>query len=160
MHKLPTAADVTAKRSGKPNVNEQHEASLTALERVAVWTTDHIGTMGFFIIIFVWTIVWMGWNGLAQRLHWPGVFDVPWQFGIWLFVSNLIQIHLMPLIMVGQNLQGRHSEMRAEKEFDTTRQTEHEMEIALRYLAAGHRALKTLDQRLAALEKHFQPSAQ
>ena len=28
------------------------------MERFAVWITEHIGTMGFFLIILVWTILW------------------------------------------------------------------------------------------------------
>ena len=155
---LQPIEEVIGRRKPKKNINAQHEESLSNMERAALWTPKNIGTMGFFLIILLWTIAWMSWNYLAQRLHLPGVFDKPWQFGIWLFVSNLIQIHLMPLIMVGQNLQGRHSEMRAEKEFHTTQQTEREMEIALRYLEAGHRALKMLEQRLATLEKHLLPS--
>ena len=39
-------------------------------------------------------------------------FDPPMGFVFWLFLSNLIQILLMPLIMVGQNIIGRHAEAR------------------------------------------------
>ena len=89
------------------NVNVQHQANLSPLEGLAVFVTERVGTMGFFLIIFAWTVVWLGWNMFA-----PGDlrFDPFPAFVLWLFVSNLIQIHLMPLIMVGQNLQGRHSE--------------------------------------------------
>ena len=87
----------------------------------------------------------MGWNWAAKHYHLPGMFDPPWQFGIWLFISNLIQIHLMPLIMVGQNLQGRHSEMRAEQEYHIIEQTEREMEAVLRYLEAIHKKLTATD---------------
>lgn len=149
---LPTAEQVKDHRKPKRNINEVHQESLSGLERLATWITNHIGTMGFFLIILCWTIFWLGWNLLAPaRLK----FDPPIGFVFWLFISNMIQILLMPLIMVGQNLQARHSELRAEKEFDTTQQTEHEVEIVLRYLEAGHRALKEMDERLQALEKRL-----
>ena len=63
--------------------------------------------MGFFLIIMAWTFIWLGWNILAPPA-WG--FDPYPAFVLWLFISNMIQILLMPLIMVGQNLQGRHSE--------------------------------------------------
>jgi uncharacterized membrane protein len=88
------------KKLRKPikDVNIEHKKSLTPLEKFAVWITDHIGSMGFFIIIFIWTIVWLGWNTLAlKELR----FDPFPAFVLWLFISNMIQIFLMPLIMIG-----------------------------------------------------------
>lgn len=144
---LPTLEHILHRRSRKRSVNEQHAASLRPLERVALWITDNVGTMGFFLVILFWTVGWMTWNTVAERYHLSGVFDKPWVFGIWLFISNLVQIHLMPLIMVGQNLQSRHAELRAEHAFEITQQTEHETEMVLRYLAAIHESLQRLEQQ-------------
>ena len=55
-------------------------------------------------------------------------------FVIWLFISNMIQIMLMPLIMVGQNLQGRHSELLAEADFEINQKAEKEIEVILLHL--------------------------
>lgn len=49
------------------NVNIEHKKSLTRLEKFAVLITDKIGSMGFFIIICVWTFVWLGWNTLGPK---------------------------------------------------------------------------------------------
>jgi hypothetical protein len=38
------------------NIHEEHKKNLTRLERPAVWITYKVGSMGFFIIILVWTI--------------------------------------------------------------------------------------------------------
>jgi uncharacterized membrane protein len=46
----------------------------------------------------------------------------------------VIQIFLMPLIMVGQNLQGRHAEARAEADFDVNTKAEREIEAILLHL--------------------------
>jgi hypothetical protein len=35
-------------------------------------------------------------------------------FAVWLCVSNLLQLHLMSLIMVGQNLEERHDQLGAQ----------------------------------------------
>ncbi|HEX9503198.1 MAG TPA: DUF1003 domain-containing protein [Patescibacteria group bacterium] len=113
------------------NVNERHRESLTKLERLAVWITDHVGTMGFFLIIFVWTIIWLGWNSFGPSAH---RFDPYPAFVLWLFISNMIQIFLMPLIMIGQNLQSRHSEYRAEADFQVNVKSEAEIEAILLHL--------------------------
>jgi uncharacterized membrane protein len=122
------------KKLQKPiqNVNIKHKESLSALEKIAVKVTDYVGSMGFFLIIFLWTLLWLGWNTLGPiKLR----FDPFPAFVLWLFVSNMIQIFLMPLIMIGQNLQGRHAETRAESDFNVNVRAEKEIEIILLHLA-------------------------
>ncbi len=113
------------------NVNVEHKKSLSRLERFAVWITNKVGSMGFFIIVFVWTIVWLGWNTLGPK---ESRFDPFPAFVLWLFLSNVLQIFLMPLIMIGQNLQGRHAEARAESDFDVNVKAEKEIETILLHL--------------------------
>jgi uncharacterized membrane protein len=96
------------------NVNTAHKRSLTTVEKFAIFITDKVGTMGFFFIIFIWTLIWMGWNIFAPE---TSKFDPFPAFVTWLFISNVIQIFLMPLIMIGQNLQGRHAELMAERHY-------------------------------------------
>lgn len=121
------------KKLRKPlrNINIQHKERLGRLERLAVWITEHVGTMGFFIIIFIWTIVWLSWNTLTPQSF---RFDPFPAFVLWLFISNMIQIFLMPLIMIGQNLQGKHSEARAEADFEVNIKAEREIETILMHL--------------------------
>lgn len=113
------------------NVNKSHEKSLSRLERIAVRITDSVGSVGFFLIIFGWTLSWLGWNTIAPvELR----FDPFPAFVLWLFISNMIQIFLMPLIMIGQNLQGRHAEERAESDFEVNVRAEKEIEVILMHL--------------------------
>jgi len=101
------------------------------LAKAAVWITEHVGTMGFFLLIFFWTVIWLGWNLLAPtQLQ----FDPPMGFVLWLFISNLIQLLLMPLIMLGQNIQGQHAEHRAEYDLEVNVKAEHEIETILYHL--------------------------
>jgi uncharacterized membrane protein len=121
------------KKLRKPirNVNLLHKESLSLLETFAVKLTDHVGSIGFFLIIFGWTILWLGWNTIAPK-EWR--FDPFPAFVLWLFISNVIQIFLMPLIMIGQNLQGRHAENRAESDFEVNVRAEKEIEVILLHL--------------------------
>ena len=125
------------------NPNKEHKESLTRLERLAVWITTHVGTMGFFLIIFIWTVVWLTWNTFS-----PNKFDPAPAFVFWLFISNMIQIFLMPLIMIGQNWQSRHSELRAEADFDVTRKSEEEVETILTTLARQNELLVEIRDKL------------
>ena len=121
------------KKLRKPirNINILHKESLSLLETFAVKLTDHVGSIGFFLIIFGWTILWLGWNTIAPK-EWR--FDPFPAFVLWLFISNVIQIFLMPLIMIGQNLQGRHAENRAESDFEVNVRAEKEIEVILLHL--------------------------
>lgn len=123
------------------NVNELHRSTFSSLDRLAIFVTDHIGTMGFFLVIFVWTFGWLGWN-LFGPADWR--FDPYPAFVMWLFISNMIQIMLMPLIMVGQNLQGRHAELRAESDFKVNTRAEREIQEILTYLEHHSSALERI----------------
>jgi uncharacterized membrane protein len=61
-------------------------------------------------------------------------FDPYPAFVLWLFISNMIQIFLMPLIMVGQNLQSDHAELRAQSDFEINKKSEIEIETILMHL--------------------------
>ncbi len=131
-------------------MNAEHEQSFSALDRAAIWVTDRVGTMGFFLIIAGWTILWLGFNILApENLR----FDPYPAFVLWLFISNLIQIHLMPLIMVGQNLQGRHSELRAEADFEVNQKAEAEVETILQHLSNQNDLMLEILRRIDRLEQ-------
>ena len=43
---LPTSEHVENRRQPKQNVNERHRASFTRIDRLAIWITNHVGTMG------------------------------------------------------------------------------------------------------------------
>jgi uncharacterized membrane protein len=106
------------------NTNHIYQSLLNKSEKFAVWITEKVGTMGFFFLIFFWTVSWLGWNMLAP-VHLR--FDPYPAFVFWLFISNMIQIFLMPLIMIGQNLQGKHAEIRAENDYQINLKAEKEI---------------------------------
>jgi uncharacterized membrane protein len=146
-NRIPSLAELKALRHPPRNANTAYEQSLKPLERLAVWITDHVGSMGFFLIIFVWTMSWLGWNALGPK---NARFDPSPAFVLWLFLSNMIQIFLMPLIMVGQNLQSRHAEARAESDYEVNVRAEQEIEAILTHLEAQ---TTNIEKILAAMER-------
>lgn len=132
------------------NANIVHEQSLSALDRLAIAITDKVGSIGFFLIIAGWTVLWTSYNILASEvpaLHWRAFDPFP-AFVAYLLISNVIQILLMPLIMVGQNLQGRHSETRAELDFEINQKAEKEVTATLLHLERNTELLLKLMQHL------------
>lgn len=126
-----TLEELKKKRKPIRNANILHRQNLSYIDKVAIKITDNVGSMGFFILIFIWTVVWLTWNTLAPKAT---RFDPYPAFVLWLFVSNMIQIFLMPLIMIGQNLQSDHAEIRAEADFEINTKAEIEIETILLHL--------------------------
>ena len=127
------------------NVNREASDKLSALDRLACSITNRVGTMGFFLIVLIWTVLWLGWNLLAPK---DLQFDPPMAFVFWLFISNLIQLLLMPLIMVGQNVQGRHSEIRADHDLEVNVKAEAEIEVILEHLEFQNKILIAMVEKL------------
>jgi uncharacterized membrane protein len=132
------------------NVNEERRSKLTRLDKLALWITEHVGSMGFFLLIFAWTVLWLGWNTLAPNAI---RFDPYPAFVLWLFISNMIQIFLMPLIMIGQNLQSEHSEARAEADFEVNTLAEKEIENILIHLENQNALMLQILEELKAKAK-------
>ncbi|HMI73642.1 MAG TPA: DUF1003 domain-containing protein [Steroidobacteraceae bacterium] len=127
------------------NVNREASNKLSTLDRLACWITDRVGTMGFFLTVLIWTVIWLAWNLLVPRAL---QFDPPMAFAFWLFISNLIQLLLMPLIMVGQNVQGRHSELRADNDLEINIKAEQEIEVILQHLEYQNAILIAMVEKL------------
>jgi len=105
--------------------------NVSRLDRLSLWITDKVGSMGFFVLIFIWTALWLSWNIFApQNVR----FDPYPAFVLWLFISNMIQLFLLPLIMIGQNLQSQHADIRAETDLKINELAEMENETILIHL--------------------------
>ncbi|MEI7603510.1 MAG: DUF1003 domain-containing protein [bacterium] len=123
-----------------------HKYSLSNVQKFAIWITESVGTMGFFFIIAVWTLSWLGWNTLGPS---DLRFDPFPAFVLWLFLSNMIQLSLLPLIMVGQNLQSKYAERRSEDEYHVNLKVEREVETIIAHLENQE---KLIDKILQSIE--------
>ena len=141
----PSVEALIKRRHPLRNVHKEALQTITPLDRLALWITVRVGSMAFFLCILGWTICWLGWNLLAPAA-WQ--FDPPMAFVFWLFISNVIQILLMPLIMVGQNLLGHHAEVRAEHDLEVNVRAEREIEVILRHLEYQNTMLIAMVQKL------------
>jgi uncharacterized membrane protein len=151
---------VEAVAAGTPP-NQALAENLSPLERAAILITDRVGTMAFFLVIVVWTICWTGYNVLATKvpaLHLRSFDPFP-AFVAYLLISNVIQITLMPLIMVGQNLQGRHSEARAEADYRVNQQAFADTEAILAHLDAQDRQILELATTNQAILQRLESAA-
>lgn len=126
----------THTRHQPQNVNKKHQASLGFQQRLALLITSAVGTMYavyFFIVVLAG---WMLWQGAIS--HHP--FD-PYPFAFLLFMGNIVQLLLMPLIMVGQNIQGRHAQLHSDEAYKTTLSSYHDLELILQQLDAQDKEL-------------------
>lgn len=136
---------------GSPkNANKEHKSRLSGLEKIGLSITNRIGTVGFFLLIFIWSFSWMLWNIFAPLEF---KFDPFPDFVLWLFISNLIQINLMPLILVAQNLQAKHTQLRSEIDYETNKKAEREIEVILSHLENQGKMIEEISAKLDALEK-------
>lgn len=126
------------------NTNKLFKEELKKTDKFAIWITSKIGTIGFFLIIFLWTILWLSWNIFATK---ELRFDPYPAFVLWLFLSNMIQIFLMPLLRVGQNLQGKRAEIRAENDYFVNVKAEGEV-------ASLMQEVQELKKMVATLQKN------
>ena len=130
-HNPPTLAELRQATKPVKNPRLGRYAHLTFSEKFAVFLHRQVGSLKFFFLIFFWTIGWLGWNIWAPAEY---RFDPAPAFVIWLFASNILQLILLPVIMVGQNIEDRATEKRAELDFEVNRKAEEEIETIIAHL--------------------------
>ncbi len=136
------------------NPHREVEAAMSRQDRIALSITGAIGTM---YAVYVFATFMAGWM-LLQVVLGHGAFD-PYPFAFLLFLGNIVQLLLMPLIMVGQNLQGRHAQARAEEEYRTVGKIFHDNEAALTHLDLQDRELLRQTKMLIGLVETLIPEA-
>ena len=112
---MPLMGPPKHERHKPENANEKQKQRLRFQDRIALVVTAAIGTMYAVYFFALFMAGWMLW----QTYFYGSPFD-PYPFVFLLFLGNIVQLLLMPLIMVGQNIQGRHSEIRADEAYQTT----------------------------------------
>ena len=127
------------------NPNVVHQQGLSSVEHFSIWIAEHVGSINFFFVILGWTILWLGWNMFGPR---ELRFDPYPGFVLWLFISNVLQLFLLPLIMFGQAHLDRHSEARAEEDFEISLRSEKEIETILQHLEYQNALLTDIQERL------------
>jgi uncharacterized membrane protein len=112
--KLPVAHH----RHQPENVNNTYQQTTRLLDRAGLTITRVVGTM---VTAIIFTLLALISLPAAIRTH-NTITIVAW------VAQTFLQLVLLPIIMVGQNIQGRHSELMADEEFKTTRTTYKDLE--------------------------------
>lgn len=144
-HNPPTLVELRQGRKPLKHAHREVRTHLTTVEHFALVVTRAVGTMGFFFLLSTWTILWLLWNTMGPVEY---RFDPAPAFVIWLFSSNILQLVLLPLIMVGQNIEGKFSEQRAQEDFEVNQKAEHEIEVIIAHLENQNELLLELARKI------------
>jgi uncharacterized membrane protein len=144
-HHLPTLAELHQHRKPLKQVHKEVKRTFSGADRFAVAVTQRVGTIGFFSLLALWTIGWLLWNILAPvQYH----FDPAPAFVVWLFTSNIIQLILLPLIMIGQNIESKFSEQRAQEDYEINLKAEQEIEVIIAHLENQNEVLLEIARKI------------
>lgn len=144
-HNPPTLSELRQVRKPICNDRIEHLRTLSPSEKFAVFIHGHVGSLGFFFVVLIWTVAWFLWNVLAPL---PMRFDPAPAFMIWIFASNILQLVLLPVIMVGQNIEGRAAEWRAQTDFEINKKAENEIEVIIAHLENQNELLLELVRKI------------
>lgn len=149
-HNPPSLGELRAKRGPMRHPHREVKDNFTIFEHLAVRVTRGVGTLGFFFLLAFWTLGWLIWNIYAPA---HTRFDPAPAFVVWLIISNIIQLVLLPLIMVGQNLEGKFSEQRAQADYEVNQKAEQEIEVIIAHLENQNELLNHLIEKLGSKDK-------
>ncbi len=125
------------------DVNKEHKESLSVLDKAAILITNIVGTMWCAIAFTVLALV-----SLPEAIHGGTATTISW------IAQTFLQLVLLSIIMVGQNLQSRHSELRADADYQTNIDSEKKIETIIQRLNTIEN--EKLDTILKLLEKTYE----
>jgi hypothetical protein len=127
------------------NVNRVHAAEIAAAgfnTQIAVWLTEHVGTMWTAYTFALIAII--GLFGILGLISPIVALLVAW------ISQTFIQLVLLPIIMVGQNVLGRKSELQADEAYATTMKTYADIEGVMKHLDSQDKKIYALEQLIKA----------
>jgi uncharacterized membrane protein len=142
---LLTIEELKSRRKSYLESLTSNKNKISRLDKIAIWITKNVGSMRFFLIILVWTVCWLGWNMLSPKYL---RFDLYPAFVLWLFISNLIQLFLMPLILIGQNLQSSQADFCSETDLKVNMLAALENETILSHLEYQNKVILQILKKL------------
>lgn len=100
------------------DINKKHKENLSILDKLGFVITRAVGTM---ITAILFTALALVSFPAAIKTH-NAIVIVAW------IAQTFLQLVLLPIIMVGQNIQSKHAETLADEEFRTTKTTYKDLE--------------------------------
>ena len=140
------------KLAAPPKVADQH---IGFNGRLGAAITRRVGTMW---AVYIAVAIQVTWMTLATIGFWEFKKD-PYPFAFLLFLSNIVQLLLMFVIMVGQRVLGAASDKRAVVTYQDAEAILHECLQMQEHLTAQDAALERMIKRLEQLQARTQSSA-
>jgi uncharacterized membrane protein len=116
------------------NVNAVHQETLSFNDKIAARVSSIVGTMWF---CYGLALLMFSWYALQERifpaLHIPAFDPYPFAF-LFFCLGGIMQSLLMPLIMVSQNRNAVHTELRAESDHHINQENFQHIESIVRHL--------------------------
>ena len=137
--KIRTVVDLKREFAPIANTNEIHRSRLSKTDKVALFITRKVGTMSFFYFCLALVTLPLFFSSTMPVIQYMS--------------SGYLQLILLPLILVGQNLQSRHSELRAQHDYETNVKAEKEIEAILLHLEKQDEIMLDILKRIEKLEK-------
>src|ERR1700694_4524375 len=132
-----------------PKVADQH---IGFNGRLGAEITRRVGTMW---AVYIAIVIQVSWMTLATIGIWEFRRD-PYPFAFLLFLSNIVQLLLMFVIMVGQQVLGAASDKRAVVTYQDAEAILHECLQMQDHLLAQDKALDSIIGRMERLEKKLE----
>lgn len=139
MSEIKTVEDLRKEFKPIANTNEIHRSRLSKTDKIALYITGKVGTMGFFYACLALVTIPLIFNSTLPVVQYIS--------------SGYLQLILLPLILVGQNLASRHSELRAQHDYETNVKAEKEIEAILLHLEKQDETMLTILRKIEAMEK-------
>ncbi len=144
---LPTQMPAVFKRHKPQNVNTITEQKMSLMNKVGLKITVAVGTMTCAVIFAIISFVSLP-TVLQQTFaggHFQPVLIVQW------IAQTFLQLVLLSIIMVGQNVQNMHAEIRANEEYETTMTSYTDIENIMKQLEVQKTQLQKQTKMLEEL---------
>ena len=105
------------------NVNKEHRESFKTLDKIAIFITKMEGTMWCAIAFTILALI-----SFPAALQGGVPTTISW------IAQTFLQLVLLSIIMVGQNLQSKHSELRADADYETNLESKKDIEMLMKRL--------------------------
>jgi uncharacterized membrane protein len=128
------------------DVNAEHQAEMGALDRLALKINDVCGSMITFLVVAGYEVLWI----LAVAIGLLKADSLP-NLPLLLVILNLPQLPLMFALMVSGNMLNRHSELRAEADFEVNKKAEAQIEHLLEITHYQTEQILTIVRKLEEL---------
>ena len=139
-HEVKSFEELHATRPGINNANDTHKESLNLQERIAKKITDIVGSMWCAYVFAGIALI-----SLPDAIHGGTATMISW------IAQTFLQLVLLSIIMVGQKVESKHSEIRADSHYEVSVKTEEEIDVIIKHLENQNEHLEAQNEILRQL---------